>query len=51
MIEDIKEAMNKSVKEIYENTNKQWKEMNWKFQDLKVEMESIMKTNVEGNLE
>jgi hypothetical protein len=43
MIEVLKEDMNKSLKEIYENTNK-WKEMNKIIQDLKLEIESIKKT-------
>lgn len=28
MIEVLKEEMNKSLQELYENTNKGWKEMN-----------------------
>ena len=48
--EIFKEEMNKSPKEINENTNKQWKEKNKKVQSLKVEIESIKKTQTEGNL-
>ena len=44
MIEVLKEEITKSLKDIYENTNKQWKEMNKTVQDLKVEIESIKKT-------
>ena len=39
--------MNKSLKQIYENTNKQWKEMNKTVKDLKVERESLKKTHSE----
>lgn len=48
--EIFKEEMNKSPKEINENTNKQWREKNKKVQSLKVEIESIRKTQTEGNL-
>lgn len=45
MIEDLKEEIDKAIKEIYENSythrKKLWKEMNIKFQDLKVKTESI----------
>jgi predicted nucleotide-binding protein (sugar kinase/HSP70/actin superfamily) len=51
MTEVLKEEMTKSLKEVYENTNKQWKEMNKTVQDLKVEIESIKKTQREGNVE
>lgn len=42
----LKEEMNKFFKEIHENT----KEINRTVQDLKVEMESIMKTQTKKNL-
>lgn len=51
MIEVFKEEMNKSLKEIQENTNKQFKEMNKTVQDLKMEMEAIKKIETEGILE
>ena len=51
MIKFIKEEMNQSLKEDYENTNKQWEEMNKTIQDLKQEIESIEKSQTEGNLE
>ena len=50
-IEILKEGMNRSLKEIYENTSMQWKETNKIAQDMKVEVESIKKTQPEGNLE
>lgn len=43
--------MNKSLKESYENTSVQWKEMNKTMQDMKMEIESTKKTQTEGNLE
>ena len=45
MIETFKEEMNKSLKEIQENTIKQVKKINKIAQDLKVEIEAIKKTN------
>ena len=50
MIEVLKERMKKFLKDTYQNTHKQWKEMNKPFQNLKVEIESIKKTQNEGNL-
>ena len=44
MTEAFKEEMNKSLKEIQENTIKQVKEMNKTVQDLKMEIEAIKKT-------
>ena len=41
MIDILKEEMNKFLKEIYENTSKQLKEINKTVQDLKMERESI----------
>ena len=43
MTEVLKKEMNESIKEIFENTNKQQKEMNKLVQDPKVEMESTKK--------
>lgn len=40
MIEFRKEEMNRSLKEIYVNTNKQWREIIQAVQYLKVEIES-----------
>ena len=51
MIEAFKEEMNKSLKEIQENTIKQVKEMNKTVQDLKMEIEAIKKTQTEEILE
>jgi hypothetical protein len=51
IIESFKEDINNSVKEIQENTGKQVKELNKVIQDLKVEIETIKKTEVEANLE
>ena len=42
--------MDKSLKEIHENTNT-GRKMNKRIQDLKVEIESIRKTQPEGSLE
>lgn len=44
MIEVHNDEMNKPLKEIYGNTIKQWKEMNKAVQDLKLEIETIKKT-------
>ena len=49
MIEALKEEVNKSLKDIQENTVKQGKEINKTVQDLKMEIESIKKTQTEGN--
>jgi uncharacterized coiled-coil protein SlyX len=51
IIESFKENMNNSLKEIQENTGKQVKELNKVIQDLKVEAETIKKTQMEANLE
>ena len=45
MIETFKEKMNKSLKEIQENTIKPVKEMGKTVQNLKIEIETIEKTN------
>ena len=51
IIESFKEDINNSLKEIQENTVKQVKELNKVIQDLKVEVETIKKTQMEANLE
>lgn len=51
IIEDFKEKMNKSLREIQENMIKQVKEMNKTIQDLELEIELIKKTRTEGMLE
>jgi len=51
MIENFKEKINKSRKEIQENTIKQGKEINKIVQDLKMEIETIKKTQTEAILE
>lgn len=51
MIEAIKEEINKSLKEIQGNTNKQVKEMDITVQDLKVEIETTKKTQSEEIME
>ena len=51
IIESFKEDINNSLKEIQENTGKQVKELNKMIQDLKVEVETIKKTQMEANLE
>lgn len=49
--ESFKEDINSSLKEIQENTGKLVKELNKAIQDLKVEVETIKKTQMEANLE
>ena len=51
IIEYFKEDINNSLKEIQENIGKQVTELNKVIQDLKVEAETIKKTQMEGNLE
>ena len=51
LIESFKEDSNNSLKEIQENTDKQVKGLNNVIQDLKVEVETIKKTQMETNLE
>ena len=46
-VEALKEEMYKSLKEIKENTNKQVKELNKTIQDLKLEVESLKKSQRE----
>ena len=50
MIGDLKEEMNKSLKETHKNTIKWVKEINKIVQDLKMEIETIKKTQTEGIL-
>ena len=49
--ESFKEDINNSMKEIQENTGKQVKELNKVIQDLKVEVKTIKKIQIETNLE
>jgi predicted nucleic acid-binding Zn-ribbon protein len=51
LIESFKEDISNSLKEIQENAGKQVKELNKAIQDLKVEVETIKKTQMEANLE
>ena len=51
IIESFTETINKSLKEIQENTIKQVKGLHKVVQDLKVEVETIKKTQMEANLE
>jgi hypothetical protein len=50
MIEAFKGEMNKSLKEIQENTFKQVKDMNKTVQDLKIQIDAINKIQTEGIL-
>jgi hypothetical protein len=50
-VEVLKEQIHKSIKEIQENTIKQVKELNKAVQDLKIEIETIKKSQVEATLE
>jgi uncharacterized protein YaaN involved in tellurite resistance len=50
-VEALKEKTNKSLKEIQENTIKQVKELNKTVQKIKVEIETIKKTQREATLE
>ena len=51
LVEPLKEEIQKSIKEFQENTSKQVKEMNKTIQDLKMEMETIKKSQRETTLE
>jgi archaellum component FlaC len=51
MIKDFKKDINNSLKEIQENTGKQVKELDKTIQDLKIEIETIKKTQRETTLE
>jgi hypothetical protein len=50
-VEALKEETQKSLKELQENTNKQVKKLNKIFQDLKIEIETIKKSQWETTLE
>jgi len=50
-IEALKEEIQKSLKELQENINKQVKELNKTIQDLKIEIETIKKSQRETTLE
>jgi hypothetical protein len=47
MMEDYKKDINNSLKEIQDNTSKQMKELNKTIQDLKMEVETIKKSQKE----
>jgi predicted component of viral defense system (DUF524 family) len=49
-VEDIKEEKQKSLKEVQENTTKQMMELNKTIQDLKMEVDTIKKTQSEATL-
>jgi hypothetical protein len=49
-IESFKENINNSLKGIQENTGKQVQELNKVIQDLVVEVETIMKTQMDADL-
>ena len=51
MMEDYKKEINNSLKEIQENTSKQVKELNKTIQDLKMEVETIKKSNTNNYME
>jgi hypothetical protein len=51
IIVSFKENINNSLKEKQENTDTQMKELNKAIQDLKVEVETVKKTQMEANLE
>jgi esterase/lipase len=50
-VEDLKEEAQKSLKELQENTTKQVMELNKTIQDLKREVDTILKTQSEATLE
>jgi hypothetical protein len=51
IIESFNEDISNSLKEIQENTAKQVKELNEAIQDLRMEVETIKKIQMEANLE
>jgi predicted nucleic acid-binding Zn-ribbon protein len=51
MMEDYKKEINNSFKEIQENTSKHEKELNKTIQDIKMEVETIKKSQRETTLE
>jgi hypothetical protein len=50
-VEELKEETQKSLKELQENTTKQMMELNKTIQDLKMEVETMKKTERETTLE
>jgi hypothetical protein len=50
-VEALKEETQKSLKELQENTTKQVKKLNKSIQDLKMEVETIKKSQRETNME
>jgi hypothetical protein len=50
-VEDLKEETQKSLKELQENTTKQVMELNKTIQDIKREVDTIKKTQIEATLE
>jgi hypothetical protein len=50
-VEDIKEETQKSLKELQENTTKRVMELNRTIQDIKMEVDTIKKTQSEATLE
>jgi predicted phage-related endonuclease len=51
MMEDFKKEINNSLKEIQENTSNQVKELNKTIKDLKIEVETIKKSQREKILD
>jgi hypothetical protein len=51
IVESFKEGLNNSLKEIQKNTGKHVKELNKVIQDIKMEVETIKKAQMEVNLE
>ena len=51
MIDGIKEEMNKSLRGIWENRNKQWNGIDKTIEGLKIGIESVKKTQTEQILE
>ena len=51
LVEDFKKDISNSLKELQENTTKQVKELNKTIQDLKMEIETIEKSQRETTLE
>lgn len=48
--EALEEEMDRFLKEVYQDVNKQWKIKKYTVQDLKVEIDSINKSKSEDNL-
>ena len=51
IIESFNEVVNNSLKETQENRGKEVKELNKSIQDIKIEVETIKKTQMQANLE